>query len=73
MAHDWSREHLSAEELLHESDLGLSTEKCKTCGCIKITHNAYEITGRRTEYKAPQWTWNPFKTLKSEPPCPAKW
>ena len=59
--------------MLHEQSMGIHTEKCTKCGCIKIEHNVYDFTNRRTEYKPAQWTWNPMKTLKSEPPCPATW
>ena len=44
-------------------------ERCRTCNCLKITDTS---TGKIV-YKPFEFTWNPLKTLKAEPTCPAKW
>ena len=47
--------------------------RCSNCGCIRITDWSKFGQGGMNVYKPNEWTWNPFKTLKSEPPCPAHW
>jgi hypothetical protein len=49
-----------------------SIHRCSKCGCIRITDGSCWDEGR-VKYKPNEWTWNPFKTLKDEPSCPAKW
>jgi len=70
--HNWQLDE--AEELNPAKPTTTRVEQCATCGCYKITTNAYSITERtKVVYKPAEFTWNPFKTLKVEPPCPAKW
>lgn len=69
MAHDWSDEDKSTERMLKEQSLGISTVVCTKCGCTKIVN----LNDFRIQYKPAAFALNPFKTLKSEPPCPAAW
>ncbi len=50
-----------------------AVDRCSKCRCVRIAEYAKVGTGEMYVYKPIQWTWNPFKTLKSEPPCPAHW
>ena len=57
-------------------DIQFSIDRCSTCGCIRITDYYKMMNGKLDElhvYKPMEWTWNPFKVLKKEPPCPAHW
>jgi len=53
--------------------LRFSVERCSKCACIRIADGEKIFSGRMYVYKPAQWTWNPFKTLKEKPPCPAHW
>jgi len=46
--------------------------RCSKCGCIRIDEGLLPMEGG-SRYKPAGWTWNPFKTLTDEPPCPATW
>jgi len=45
----------------------------QTGGCIQVTDNEKFAREGWHVYKPNEWTWNPFKVLKEEPPCPAHW
>jgi len=62
--HDWQFDYQQSRP-----DLNISVSVCTNCGCIRIVHT----DTFRVEYKPMEWTWNPFKTLKAEPACPAHW
>lgn len=68
--HNWE---IDTKEVMRAMAHDMIVEKCTHCGCIKITMNASDFLGRKVVYKAPQFTWNPFKTLATEPSCPAQW
>jgi len=67
MSHDWQRNPTG--NVFKELELNISTIQCRKCGCIRITDG----TTFRSTYKPWEFTWNPFKVLKQEPPCPARW
>ena len=61
--------------------IGASVWRCSHCGCWKIHHgmpgilpnvSPYDPTATFV-YKPADFTWNPFKKLHTEPPCPATW
>ena len=74
-AHEWE---LDVDEFVNpRRPADMTVERCSICGCYRITTND-TLEGRirgtlATVYKPGQFTWNPFKTLKHEPPCPAIW
>ena len=71
-AHDWVYD----KEKSMEMDGRFQVDRCAKCGCSRITDRAQMMTGNLEGYlvyKPMQWTWNPFKVLKAEPPCPAHW
>jgi len=43
--------------------------RCHKCACIQV----FDTHALGCQYKPAEWTWNAFKTLKEEPPCPATW
>lgn len=68
--HVWELDKKYAFEVFTQN---MFVEKCTRCGCLKITTNAWDIPRMKIVYKAPQFTWNPLKTLATEPSCPAQW
>ena len=78
--HDWYLDWSHTDE-----QAGRSVFRCKKCGCYCICYAGYNepimlppslvVPSRpfKVCYKPAEWTWNPFKTLKTEPPCPAHW
>ena len=62
--HEWQ---FDPRQSRYEFDILVSV--CTKCGCTRILHCDTFLA----EYKPYEWTLNPFKTLKTEPPCPAHW
>jgi len=73
MGHDWQLDmDKSRFAMLDGFDCGVM--RCSKCGCLKILRKP--VFGQRMvviEYKPADWTWNPFRVLREEPPCPARW
>ena len=69
--HNWVHDTQASVEMQFKIEGVVLIDRCARCGCIKITNlGDMECPVR---YKPEGWTFNPFKTLKDEPPCPAKW
>ena len=47
--------------------------RCSKCGCLQVWDSSKACRTGWVVYKPMQWTWNPFKILEDEPPCPAHW
>ena len=70
--HNWQLD--TNEELNPGKPANMTVERCAICGCLKISTNPYSLTEPTTVvYKPAEFTWNPLKTLKAEPSCPARW